>query len=372
MFKRVYSILLFFLGGIAGGLFYCFFEMNINNESIKDVSIEDSGDFSLFVLFVIIFGLIFRIFAPALMRRQKRAVKNMEKELASISLEYILVGTLGLIIGFIIALLISMSYRTLLPGIWYSVVTMVLYVVLGYLGFNIVTIKTSGSSRFLDGFSFKNSGNTSQGRAKVIDTSVIIDGRILDIMRAGFIDGRLIIPTCVLDELRHIADSSDSLKRVRGRRGLDVLNRIREEFTVEIFNIQKFKVIDEIPEVDVKLIKLAKELKADLITTDFNLNKVATINDIKVLNINELANAIKPIVIPGEKMIVDIVKRGKDKEQGIGYLDDGTMIVVEDGADHIAESVAVTVTSVLQTSAGKMIFGRINLSKGDLEEKIYE
>lgn len=368
MFKKMYSILLFIFGGIIGGLFYCFFEMNVNNEAFREVSIKDSGDFSLFVLFVIIFGLIFRIFTPALMKRQKNTAKNLERELASISLESILIGTVGIIIGFIIALLISMSYRTLLPGVWYSVVTMILYIVLGYLGFSIITIKTVNNPRFLDGLSFKNSGGTMQGRAKVVDTSVIIDGRILDIMRAGFIDGRLIIPTCVLDELRHIADSSDSLKRARGRRGLDVLNQIRGEFPVEIFNIQKLKMIDEIPEVDVKLIKLAKELKADLITTDFNLNKVATINDIRVLNINELANAIKPIVIPGEKMIVDIIKKGKDKEQGIGYLDDGTMIVVEDGSNRIAERVTVTVTSVIQTSAGKMIFGRINLNKNETEE----
>ena len=148
---------------------------------------------------------------------------------------------------------------------------------------------------------------------------------------------------------------------MRGRRGLDILNQIRDEFNVEVYNNSpKLRYLEDIPEVDVKLIKLAGELGANLITTDFNLNKVATINDIKVLNINELANAIKPIVIPGEKMLVDVVKRGKDREQGIGYLDDGTMIVVEDGADHIAQNVAATVTSVIQTAAGKMIFARIN------------
>lgn len=361
MIKKLYSVLLFVMGGIIGGLLFCVLQMQLENISFNEVAVTSVVDFSILVLFVMIFGLIFRIFAPALIKKQKKAASYIEHDLKDLSIDAILVDALGVVIGLVIALIISMSYRSLLPPLWYAVVTIGLYFVLGFLGFSIASAKIKGNRRIFDSLAIRGQERVHAGTPKVIDTSIIIDGRILDIMRAGFVDGKIIIPTFVLDELRHIADSSDNIKRVRGRRGLDILNQIRSEFNVEVYNnTAKLRYLDDIPEVDVKLIKLARELNANLITTDFNLNKVATINDIKVLNINELANAIKPVVIPGEKMLVDIVKRGKDREQGIGYLDDGTMIVVEDGADHIAENVAATVTSVIQTAAGKMIFARIN------------
>lgn len=361
MIKKMYSVLLFVMGGIIGGLLFCVLQMQLENISFNEVAVTSVVDFSILVLFVVIFGLIFRIFAPTLIKKQKKAASYIEHDLKDISIDAILVDALGVVIGLVIALIISMSYRSLLPPLWYAVVTIVLYFMLGFFGFAIASAKVKGNRKIFDNLAIRGQEKIQAGAPKVIDTSVIIDGRILDIMRAGFIDGKVIIPAFVLDELRHIADSSDNIKRVRGRRGLDILNQIRSEFNVEICNnTTKFKYLDDIPEVDVKLIKLTRELNANLITTDFNLNKVATINDIKVLNINELANAIKPVVIPGEQMIIDIVKRGKDREQGIGYLDDGTMIVVEDGADHIAENVAATVTSVIQTAAGKMIFARIN------------
>ena len=361
MFKKIYAVLLFVVGGIIGGLFYCVVQMRLEDISFNEVRVSNTADCSIFVLFVIIFGLIFRIFTPALMKRLKKTSSNIERDLKDVSIESILVGALGVIIGLVIALIISMSYRSLLPPLWYSVVTVILYFILGYLGYAVAAAKVKGNHKLFENLTWRGHDRTHVGTPKVIDTSVIIDGRILDIMRAGFIEGKIIIPNFVLDELRHIADSGDALKRVRGRRGLDILNQIRDEFNVEVYNNSpKLRYLEDIPEVDVKLIKLAGELGANLITTDFNLNKVATINDIKVLNINELANAIKPIVIPGEKMLVDVVKRGKDREQGIGYLDDGTMIVVEDGADHIAQNVAATVTSVIQTAAAKTIFARIN------------
>ena len=194
---------------------------------------------------------------------------------------------------------------------------------------------------------------------KILDTSIIIDGRVLEIMKAGFLEGPIIIPEFVLVELRHIADSSDSLKRVRGRRGLDILNKIQTEFEIQIYNTDQEKALKEIPEVDVKLLKLAQIMKGKLVTNDFNLNKVAAIKNVPVLNINDLANAVKPISIPGEKMNVKLVKAGKDREQAVAYLDDGTMIVVEDGRKYIGQDVDITVTSVLQTSAGRMIFGKI-------------
>ncbi|MBN1898996.1 MAG: TRAM domain-containing protein [Spirochaetes bacterium] len=191
---------------------------------------------------------------------------------------------------------------------------------------------------------------------KILDTSVIIDGRIADICETGFLEGILIIPRFVLNELQQIADSSDSLKRQRGRRGLDILNKIKKGIKTLV------QIVDDdfpsIREVDEKLIELAKKFVAGIITNDYNLNKVAQIHGVKVLNINELANALKPIVLPGEELTVQIIREGKDPSQGIGYLEDGTMVVVEEGLQYMGKKVDVIVTSVLQTTAGRMIFAK--------------
>ena len=193
---------------------------------------------------------------------------------------------------------------------------------------------------------------------KILDTSVIIDGRIADLIDTKFIEGVLIVPKFVLEELQQIADSADSIKRIRGRRGLDVLNRLKKDKNTLIrITDQDFP---EISEVDSKLVKLAKTLNAKIITNDFNLYKVAEIQGITVLNINQLANALKPVVLPGERMKIVVIKEGKDPGQGIGYLDDGTMIVVDSGKKYVGEEVFVTVTSVLQTPAGRMIFAKID------------
>ena len=172
-------------------------------------------------------------------------------------------------------------------------------------------------------------------------------------------EGPIVIPEFVLVELRHIADSSDALKRTRGRRGLDILNKIQEDYGIEIYNSDSEKALKEIPEVDVKLLKLAQIMKGKVVTNDFNLNKVAAIKEVPVLNINELANALKPMVIPGESMTVSLIKQGKDPNQAVAYLDDGTMIVVENGRKQIGNTVNILVTSVLQTAAGRMIFGKV-------------
>ena len=177
-------------------------------------------------------------------------------------------------------------------------------------------------------------------------------------MKTGFIEGQIVIPEFVLVELRHIADSSDALKRNRGRRGLDILNKIQNEYGVEIYNSTGEKSLDEIPEVDVKLLKLAQIMNGKVVTNDFNLNKVAGIKGVDVLNINELANTLKPVVLPGEEMVLSLVKEGKENNQAVAYLDDGTMIVVEDGKRFIGQTIKVIVTSVLQTSAGRMIFAK--------------
>lgn len=191
---------------------------------------------------------------------------------------------------------------------------------------------------------------------KLLDTNVIIDGRIADICKTGFLEGKILIPVFVLEELQYIADSSDSLRRVRGRRGLDVLQKIREDesLEVEVMNVD----FEDIHGVDSKLVRLAQKVKGKIITNDYNLNKVAQLRDVEVLNINDLSNAVKPVVIPGETMKVQVVRDGKEPGQGVAYLEDGTMIVIENGHRYLSRTISVEVTSALQTSAGRMIFAK--------------
>jgi uncharacterized protein YacL len=204
--------------------------------------------------------------------------------------------------------------------------------------------------------------NTEFFHGKVLDTSAIIDGRISDISKAGFVEGIIIVPQFVIRELQWIADSNDSLKKVRGRRGLEVLKAIQEQKDVKV------KIVDRdftnIKEVDLKLVRLAKELTAHLVTNDFNLTKVANLQGVRVLNVNQLANSLRPVILPGEKMKIKVSKSGKDEKQGVGYLDDGTMVVIDNGKKHISEFVDIIITSVIQTPTGRMIFSKV----GDLHD----
>jgi uncharacterized protein YacL len=203
--------------------------------------------------------------------------------------------------------------------------------------------------------------------AKILDTNIIIDGRILEVCKSGFLEGPLLIPGFVLEELQHIADSADGLKRARGRRGLDILHQMQKELEIEIKVFDRYKInFAPSDAVDIKLVKLAKVMNCHVMTNDFNLNKVAKIHNVKILNVNELANAVKPIVLPGEEMRVTLVKEGNQQSQAVAYLDDGTMVVVENGRKMLQETVTVTVSSVLQTVAGKMIFAELkNETKQD-------
>ncbi len=203
-------------------------------------------------------------------------------------------------------------------------------------------------------------------RIKILDTNVIIDGRIADICRTGFIEGPIYVPGFVIDELQHIADSSDSLRRARGRRGLDILNQMQKERHLEVRTYDD--MVDPNEPVDKRLVSLAKSINGVIVTNDFNLNKVAELEGVQVLNVNELANALKPVVLPGEEMRVRIIKEGNQPNQGVGYMDDGTMIVVEGGRDYIDQDVDVLVTSVLQTVAGKMIFASVKSQEGESGE----
>lgn len=192
---------------------------------------------------------------------------------------------------------------------------------------------------------------------KILDTNILIDGRIYDLVKTGFLEGTLLVPNFVLYELQYIADSADSIKRVRGRRGLDILNKLQNE---DIIPVEMYEGdFEDIPEVDSKLIQLAKKVNGVIVTNDYNLNKVIEFQNVQVLNINQLAKSLKPRVIPGEEMNVMVVKNGSERQQGVGYLDDGTMVVVEDGKFYINEKVDVVVTSALQTDAGRMIFARL-------------
>jgi uncharacterized protein YacL len=200
---------------------------------------------------------------------------------------------------------------------------------------------------------------------KILDTSVIIDGRVADVCETGFIDGLLIIPQFVLRELQLVADSSDQLKRNRGRRGLDILQRMQKMGTIQIQIVEED--FPHMHEVDLKLIELAKQLEGKIVTNDFNLNKMAQLQGVAVLNVNELANALKPVVLPGETMRVFILKEGKEYNQGVAYLDDGTMVVVDNAKKMISKTIDIAVTSVLQTTAGKMIFGKFEERKAVVE-----
>lgn len=309
----------------------------------------------------LIIGVIFYIIGPWVIDNFKYIAKLMDKEISKYPQTDILLGSIGLIIGFVIAYLLGGLINSI-PVVG-GVLTFITYGFLGYLGIKIALkskddlFNISRLSRLSP--SIKEKSTKKEGKVtppKVLDTSVIIDGRIADICKIGFIEGKLIIPKFVLDELQHIADSSDDLKRVRGRRGLDILNIIQKELDIEV-EISEAK-FDDIPEVDSKLLKLAQVLGGKVVTNDYNLNKVAQFQGVEVLNINELANAIKPVAIPGEEMIVQVVKEGKEHSQGIAYLDDGTMIVVDGGKNHMGETIRVLVTSVLQTPAGRMIFGK--------------
>lgn len=298
------------------------------------------------------------IFSKRITEGFVKVIRAAEARLAAMALADILLGVLGLIFGLLIALLLSTLTATL-PFRWLTIfINVLLYIFLGWLGWRVMLLRR-GDIELPRMFRRHRGQGAAQGDAKpkVMDTSVIIDGRIFDICRTGILEGTIVVPNFVLQELRHIADSGDGLKRARGRRGLDILNKMQKELEQPV--VIEDKDYDDISEVDAKLLKLADELGGVVVTNDYNLNKVASVQSVPVFNINELANAIKPVLLPGEEMGVTIVKEGKEPGQGIGYLDDGTMIVVDGGRSRMDETLTVVVTSVLQTAAGRMIFARI-------------
>lgn len=306
-------------------------------------------------------GLAAGYFASAAVYRfvGQKLVK-LEQKLDQLPGDDLFIGSAGWIGGLLVSFLLYPAWNSMDNISGYSLI--LFSVIMGYAGFYISYRKKEDLKKLWSSRRVNESSKVEErsgGEHKILDTSVIIDGRIADLCKTGFIEGVLVIPGFVLEELQHIADSSDLLKRNRGRRGLDILNKIRKELDIQVQIYEGD--FEEIAEVDSKLVKLAKLLEGKVVTNDFNLNKVCELQGVEVLNINDLANAVKPIVLPGEELMVQVIKDGKEHGQGVAYLDDGTMIVVEEGREYIGSRLEVLVTSVLQTSAGRMIFAKPKL-----------
>ena len=340
------------------------------------------GDMSLTVarISVIVLGTIIGIligyFISSFILKQGLVIaRRLERVLTHIPNQELIAGTIGLLFGLIIANLIGAAFNQVpIIGPYISII---LSAIFGYSGVRLMARK--GPEMYLNylkqwkrseagtkksrGFNMFGSHKSSDNNSttKLLDPSVIIDGRIKELCATGFIDGPLVVPVFVLNELQIISDSADAMKRNRGRRGLDILKEMQDAKLVPIEIVEDD--YDDLHEVDSKLMRLALEKQWKLMTNDFNLNKVARVQGIKVLNLNELANVLKPALIAGEWIRVQVMKEGKEVQQGVAYLDDGTMIVVEDGRPYVGQEVEVMVTSILQTSAGRMIFARVDGGK---------
>jgi len=290
-------------------------------------------------------------------------VRFLRRLLVRVSAENLLAGLIGLVSGLLVAALLTFPLSQL-PNPFGSILPFVAVVLFGYFGVALFVMRQADMINVMSAVFNRNAETPSNGNAAwghgartiLLDTSVIIDGRVADIAKTGFLPGTLLIPRFVLNELQYIADSADALRRQRGRRGMEVLAALQKvsAVTVRISDID----VEGVREVDDKLVILARQLKCPILTNDYNLNRVAELQGVTILNINELANAVKSVVLPGEAMEIAIIQEGKEVSQGVGYMDDGTMVVVESGNRYIGQTKIVTVTKVLQTAAGRMIFAK--------------
>jgi uncharacterized protein YacL len=330
----------------------------------KDVLIWNLAMWGLIIAIPALAGYLI---APLFIKGIARIGQIFEKSLQSFSWQDLFVAILGLIVGLIVANLLAMPLSSI-PNLGFYL-AILLNIVLGYIGL-ILFLKRkdeiigmwSSFETLRDRFHLKGKKvreEDSEASLKLLDTSALIDARILDIAKVGFIEGIVCIPGFVLLELQAIADSTDPLRRAKGRRGMEVVEELQKLPDVKVEILEHSLKELKADTVDEGLIELAKKLKAKIITTDYNLNKIATIQGLHVLNVNDLANALKPVLIPGETLEVDVIKEGKEPNQGVAYLTDGTMLVVEDGEKYIGKRVEVVITSLLQTSAGRLIFGRV-------------
>jgi uncharacterized protein YacL len=294
-----------------------------------------------------------------------RPVRKIQSVLSRLSAQSLVASLIGLVVGLLVSALLSFPL-SMLPAPFGKILPIIFVLLFSYLGisifimrqgdlFSIFTSLKGGSAPATNKDGSPNS-NWAENRTILLDTSVIIDGRIADITRTGFLPGTILIPRFVLNELQYIADSPDALRRQRGRRGMEVLSALQKEPTIPV-RISDIDV-EGMREVDDKLVVLARQLRCPILTNDYNLNRVAELQGVTVLNINELANAVKSVLLPGEIMSVNVIQEGRESGQGVGYMDDGTMVVVENGREYMNKEILVIVTKVLQTAAGRMIFGR--------------
>ena len=305
---------------------------------------EETRTYLVFIIVGALFGCILERASFSQAGRIRNTVEHMAPH------DKIAAGV-GFIVGLVLSALIVSIIKT---PLWFN---LLMAVILCYVSMAALLSLKEQVRYFISGPTpTKGEPQRAGYRPKLLDTNVIIDGRIADVCRAGFVEGPIYVPKFIVEELQQIADSSDSLKRARGRRGLEILTQMQKEMDLQVPDMSD---MDPGEEVDAGLVRLARQVDGAIITNDYNLNKVAGLQGVDVLNVNELANALKPVVLPGEEMRVTIIKEGKEKEQGIGYLDDGTMIVVEGGRRRLDETLPVSVTSVLQTVQGKMIFAKI-------------
>jgi uncharacterized protein YacL len=316
------------------------------------------------IIFSLVGALIGLILTPYVTTRPMRTFRSL---LGRIAAETLFAGLVGLVSGLVVAALLAFPLSTL-PNLVGDIAPFMGVLLFGYLGVALFVMRQGDIMGMLSSFSNRDSGETGtngggsswskMNRTVLLDTSVIIDGRIADIASTGFLPGTLLIPRFVLNELQYVADSPDGLRRQRGRRGMEVLSNLQKDpnVMVRISDID----VDGVREVDSKLVVLGRQLKCPVLTNDYNLNKVAELQGVTVLNINELANAVKSVVLPGEILRINVIQEGKERDQGVGYMEDGTMVVVENGQEEIGEYAEVTVTKVLQTAAGRMIFARIS------------
>ncbi|MBV6391297.1 MAG: putative PIN and TRAM-domain containing protein YacL [Anaerolineales bacterium] len=303
------------------------------------------------------------VLTPYFTTRPARAVRSL---LGRMTAESLFAGLTGLVVGLLIAALLAFPL-SMLPAPFSQILPFIGVLIFAYFGVSIFVMRQGDIMGLLSALSGRSEGGgssswTNLNRNILLDTSVIIDGRVADIARTGFLPGTLLIPRFVLNELQYIADSPDGLRRQRGRRGMEVLAELQKlpNVLVRISDIN----VDGVREVDDKLVVLGKQLKSPILTNDYNLNRVAELQGVTVLNINELANAVKSVVLPGEALRINIMQEGKEHGQGVGYMDDGTMVVVENGREYIGEYMDVNITKVLQTAAGRMIFGRVEEEGG--------
>ncbi|MBI4734339.1 MAG: TRAM domain-containing protein [Rubrobacteridae bacterium] len=335
-------------------------------ELIRNLKLPDpfaQYDWAAIIICVILGAAVGYVLGGVIGRRLLKTLNWLEGRIQKLPTSDLLLALAGLVAGLVIAWLISIPFGYIKIPFLQFTVAMFSFAIFGYLGVRIALRKREDMHVFMKNMAEgrgMNSGGSAKfdfGASKLLDTSVIIDGRIADVAKTGFLEGTLTVPRFVLRELQMVADSEDSLKRNRGRRGLDILKTLQNEPNLKLEILERD--FPDLADVDAKLVRLGGETKSAVLTNDYNLNKVAELQGVQVLNLNDLANALKPVVLPGEEMLVGIIREGKEAGQGVGYLDDGTMVVVDGGGVNVGREVDIMVTSVLQTPAGRMIFGRM-------------